>query len=177
MNTLTVTPPSADTHGRQAFVAGASIEQEALTFLLGEEEYGIRLGCVQEIRSYQAPTRLAGAREDLLGVIDLRGEVVPLLDLRRRFALDQALFDSCTVIIVVQVDERRIGAVVDQVNEVLNLSPEQIRPMPPIATLGTDQAHLCGLASQGDRRVLLLDIESLLRGCAVPAGSTPGLAH
>ncbi|MET0519740.1 MAG: chemotaxis protein CheW [Burkholderiaceae bacterium] len=165
MNTMTVTPPSASPACGSVFKPGATLGQEVLTFLLGEEEYGIRLGCVQEIRSYQAPTRLAGSRDDLLGVIDLRGEIVPLLDLRRRFALHPARFDGATVTIVVQVDGRRVGAVADQVNEVLNLAPGQIHPLPPLPGARTGHAppHLCGLASLAGRRVLLLDIESLLR--------------
>lgn len=174
MNILPVTAcadPAAQNVGLPDASCAPSIAfasaQEVLTFQIGEVEYGIPLSCVQEIRSYQLPTRLAGASSELLGVIDLRGAVVPLLDLRRRFALDQALFDSCTVIIVVQVDGRPIGAVADQVNEVLNLAPDQIHAMPQMPAAGLAQSHLRGLASVSDRRLLLLDIESLLRGCVI----------
>ena len=136
-------------------------EQEVLSFRLGDEEYAIPLRCVREIRSYQAPTRLAGSHKDLLGVIDLRGEIVPLLDLRRRFALPAAEFNTFTITIIVHLDGRPIGVVVDSVNDVVALSPAQIRAMPPMKG-GQDQQHLMAIACVGERRLVLLHIESLL---------------
>ena len=159
MNTLPLTrgdvPPSP-------FLADHTKEQEILSFRLGDEEYGIPLLCVQEIRSFQTPTRLAGARKDLLGVIDLRGEIVPLFDLRLRFALARADFDPFTVVIVVQIHGRCIGVVADGVNDVAALQPDQIRKMPALKG-GPDQAHLRAVACIGERRVVLMDIESMLR--------------
>ncbi len=137
-------------------------EQEVLSFWLGDAEYAIPLHCVREIRSYQAPTRLAGSHKDLLGVIDLRGEIVPLLDLRRRFALPLAEFNHLTITIVVHVEGRPFAVVVDSVCDVVALTSAQVRPMPPLA--GTnEQRHLTAICSVGSRRLVLLDIESLLR--------------
>lgn len=141
--------------------------QEILAFRLAEEEYGIPLRCVQEIRSYQAPTRLAGAHAQWLGVIDLRGEVVPLLDLRRRLALAAAEPDSLTVVIVISLGERRIGVVADQVNDVIALERGQIRAMPALPGV-PEQRHMPGMAVVADRRLVLMDIQGLLREEAAP---------
>lgn len=163
MNTQLVTTDTALSTASGVFATAASHIQEALSFKLGDEEYGISLLCVQEIRSFQVPTRLAGAGEHVLGVIDLRGEVVPLIDLRRRFGLPAVEFNDITVIIVISLGDRRVGVVADQVNDVVGLSPEQIRPMPAMKG-GADQRHLVALASLEEQRTLvLLDIEALLR--------------
>lgn len=163
MNTQLITTETASHTNTGVFAATASQPQEALTFELGDEEYGISLLCVQEIRSFQVPTRLAGASEHLLGVIDLRGEVVPLIDLRRRFGLPAVDANDITVIIVISLGDRRVGVVADQVNDVVGLSSAQIRPMPAMKG-GADQRHLVALASLDEKRTLvLLDIEALLR--------------
>jgi len=163
MNTQLITTESASPVSSGVFAAAASRPQEVLTFEIGDEEYGISLLCVQEIRSFQVPTRLAGAGEHLLGVIDLRGEVVPLIDLRRRFGLPAVDANDITVIIVISLGDRRVGVVADQVNDVVGLSPAQIRPMPAMKG-GADQRHLVALASLEQQRTLvLLDIEALLR--------------
>ncbi|MGQ3054895.1 MAG: chemotaxis protein CheW [Roseateles sp.] len=141
---------------------------EALVFFLDGQEYGIALQCVQEIRSYQRPTRLAGARDDVLGVIDLRGEIVPLVDLRRRLGLVAADVDPFTVVIVISLMDRRIGVVADRVNDVVALSPQQIRAMPPLCG-GAGQHHLVAIASLDARSVLLMDIEALLAEIRVAA--------
>lgn len=145
----------------RVFSADARGPSEALVFLLDGQEYGIALHCVQEIRSYQAPTRLAGAAAFVLGVIDLRGEVVPMLDLRLRLGLPAAEFDAFTVVIVVSLGTRRIGVVADRVNDVVELAPQQIRAMPAMKG-GADQRHLVAIASLDERAVVLMDIESLL---------------
>ncbi len=134
---------------------------EALVFLLDGQEYGIALGSVQEIRSYQAPTRLAGAQDFLLGVIDLRGDVVPLIDMRLRLGMPAMAPDACTVVIVISLGDRCMGIVADGVNDVVALAPDQIRAMPAMNG-GADQRHFVAIASLEGRRVLLLDIESLL---------------
>ncbi len=159
MNTQLVTLAAHPSH---IFSAGLAKTQEVLTFRLGHEEYGISLLCVQEIRSYQAPTRLAGADEHLLGVIDLRGEVVPLIDMRRRFGLPTMAFNDLTVIIVISLGDRRVGVVADQVNDVVALLPEQVRAMPALRA-SADQRHLVAIGSVGTRMLVLLDIEALLR--------------
>jgi len=163
MNTLQLSecavpsPPLASFH-----------EQEVLSFRLGNEEYAIPLRCVREIRSYQAPTRLAGSHKDLLGVIDLRGEIVPLLDLRRRFALPLAEFNHFTITIVVHVDARPFAVVVDSVCDVVALTPALVRSMPPMSGT-TEQRHLTAICSVGSRRLVLLDIESQLRDLVADA--------
>jgi purine-binding chemotaxis protein CheW len=140
--------------------------QEILAFRLAEEEYGIPLRCVQEIRSYQTPTRLAGAHAQWLGVIDLRGEVVPLLDLRRRLALAAAEPDSLTVI-VISLGERRIGVLADQVNDVIALERGQIGALPALPGV-PEQRYMPGIAVVADRRLVLMDIQGLLREEAAP---------
>jgi purine-binding chemotaxis protein CheW len=152
------------------FSADAAGPTEALAFLLDGQEYGIALGCVQEIRSYQPPTRLAGATDDVLGVIDLRGEIVPLIDLRRRLGLPIAEFGASTVVIVISLGDRRVGIVVDGVDDVLALTPQHVRAMPAMRG-GPDQRHLVAIASLDERRVVLMDIESLLADCHAPAPS------
>ena len=143
------------------FRADAPGKSEALVFQLDGQEYGIALGCVQEIRSFQAPTRLAGASNFMLGVIDLRGVVVPLIDLRLRLGLPAATVDAFTVVIVVALGERRIGIVADRVNDVVELLPGQIHAMPAMKG-GPEQRHLVGIASLEARTVVLTDIEALL---------------
>lgn len=143
------------------FRADASQSTEALVFLLDGQEYGIALHCVQEIRSYQAPTRLAGACDYLLGIMELRGEVVPMIDLRRRLGLHAPAFDAFTVVIVISLGERRIGIVADRVNDVVELAPQQIRAMPSMKG-GADQRHLVAIANLDQRAVVLMDVESLL---------------
>ena len=146
-------------------------EQEVLSFQLGDEEYAIPLRCVREIRSYQPPTRLAGSHKDLLGVIDLRGEIVPLLDLRRRFELPLAEFNHFTITIVIHVDGRPFAVVVDSVCDVVALTPAQVRSMPPLS--GTEeQRHLTAICCVGPRRLVLLDIESLLRDLTLSTAAT-----
>jgi len=134
---------------------------EILTFSLEDQEYGIALHVVREIRSYEAPTRLAGAQDYLLGVIDLRGEVVPLIALRRRLGLSEAPFDAATVIIVVSLGDRRMGLVADRVNDVVQLAPEQLRAMPAMPGVA-GRRHQVGIASVDARNIVLTDIEALL---------------
>jgi len=134
---------------------------EMLAFLLDGQEYGISLNLVREIRSYEAPTRLAGAQDFLLGVLDLRGEVVPLIDLRRRLGLAVAPFDAFTVVIIVSLGNRRLGVVADRVNDVVRLAPDQVRAMPPMPGVA-GRRHLVGVASVDTRSIVLTDIEAVL---------------
>lgn len=170
MNAIRLTDPEAPA---SPTVFSGRAPEAALTFRLDDQEYGIVLSCVQEIRSYQAPTRLAGASDDLLGIIDLRGEIVPLVDLRRRFGMRSAEADGFTVIVVVSLGDRRVGVVADQVNDVVSLSPDQIRPMPRLKE-GADQAHLVGIGRVEQRTLVLLDIESLLRGVQLGPAAAAG---
>lgn len=147
---------------------------EALCFQLGGQEYGIDLRCVQEIRSYQAPTRLAGACPPLLGLIDLRGDILPLLDLRRYFSMPHDGIDASTVTIVVRpATGCCVGVVVDAVNDVLALAPDQIRRLPRLPSIQGAPPDLTAMGLVGDRRILLMDIESLL--LSIVAAASPAL--
>ena len=143
-----------------AAAADAGSEREYLTFRLGNEEYGIEILKVQEIRSYEPPTRIANAPEFLKGVINLRGVIVPIIDLRVKFGC-AAEIDSVTAVIVLGVKGRVVGAVVDSVSDVLELPHEIIKPAPAMGTM-VDTSYLVGIASVADRMLILLDIESLM---------------
>lgn len=135
--------------------------QEFLVFSLGEEEYAIDILKVQEIRGYENVTRIANAPAFIKGVTNLRGAIVPIVDLRIRFRLSEARYDNQTVVIVVNIGERVVGIVVDGVSDVLTLSQEQVKP-PPEFGLGLPLDYLYGLGSLDDRMLVLVDIEKLL---------------
>jgi purine-binding chemotaxis protein CheW len=147
-----------------AAAAGLRVD-EFLTFKLGGEEYGIDILKVQEIRGYEAVTRIANAPAFIKGVVNLRGVIVPIVDLRVKFALGQARYDAFTVVIILNVAGRVVGAVVDSVSDVLQLGPGQIKPAPQFnALLAAD--YIMGLGtvagSEGERLLILVDIERLL---------------
>jgi len=135
---------------------------EFLTFRLGAESYGIEILKVQEIRGYEKPTVIANAPAFIKGVINLRGVIVPILDLRIKFDLDDVGYDEFTVVIVLKVAGRVLGVVVDSVSDVVALSPETIRPAPEFAASVFDTKYITGLASVDDRLLILLDIELLI---------------
>lgn len=135
--------------------------REFLVFSLGEEEYAIDILKVQEIRGYENVTRIANAPEFIKGVTNLRGVIVPIVDLRIKFHLSKVEYGGQTVVIVVNVGERVVGIVVDGVSDVMTLTPEQIKPAPEFGvTLSSD--YLSGLGSLEDRMLVLVDIEKLL---------------
>ena len=147
---------------RQAKRAGAASQpgREYLSFRLGAEEYGIDILKVQEIRSYEPPTRIANAPSFLKGVINLRGVIVPVVDLRVKFGCD-AQITPITAVIVLAVKGRVIGAVVDSVSDVLDLPHEAIKPAPSMGAV-VDTSHLIGIATVAERMLILMDIESLM---------------
>ena len=138
---------------------------EYLTFRLGDEEYGIDILRVQEIRSYEQPTRIANAPSFLKGVVNLRGVIVPIVDLRLKLGCASAEVNQFTVVIVLNVRGRVVGAVVDSVSDVLELGAEQIRPAPQLAS-HVDASFITGIGSvasdQGERMLILMDIEGLM---------------
>lgn len=138
--------------------AGAA---EYLSFRLGAEEYGIDLLKVQEIRSYEAPTRIANAPRFVRGVQNLRGVIMPVVDLRMTLGCDRADLDAFTVVIVLNVCDRLVGVVVDSVSDVLALGPADIRPAPAMASNSATE-FIAGIASVEKRTLILLDIESLI---------------
>ena len=141
-------------------------KKEYLTFRLGAEEYGIDILKVQEIRGYDAVTRVSGAPEFLKGVINLRGVIVPIVDLRLKFHLGEIRYDEFTVVVILDVGRRIVGTVVDSVSDVLELGPEQIRPAPGFRCL-LDSSFITGLGTAGTeeraRMLILLDIEKMMR--------------
>jgi len=134
---------------------------EYLTFRLGSEEYGIDILRVQEIRSYEQPTRIANAPAFLKGVVNLRGVIVPIIDLRLKLNCDTAEYNHFTVVIVLNVRGRVVGAVVDSVSDVLQLGGDTIRPAPQTnATI--DTTFITGIGSVAERMLILMDIEALM---------------
>jgi purine-binding chemotaxis protein CheW len=150
----------------QADPAARATEQtsEFLTFRLGSESYGIDILKVQEIRSYETPTVIANMPEFIKGVINLRGVIVPILDLRVKFQLSQANYDAFTVVIVLNVAGRVVGVVVDSVSDVLTLALDTIRPSPEFASGTFDTRYIVGLATMDETLLILLDIEKLMTG-------------
>ena len=141
--------------------ADAAAGNEYLAFKLGQEEYGIDILKVQEIRGYESVTRIANAPEFIKGVINLRGIIVPIVDMRIKFRLGEPRYDQFTVVIILSIGGRVVGMVVDSVSDVTTLRPEQIRPAPEMGTaLNTD--YLVGLGTLEERMLILLDIERLM---------------
>ncbi len=135
--------------------------REFLAFKLGAEEYGIDILHVQEIRSYEEPTRIANTPAFLKGVVNLRGVIVPVIDMRVKFHLDSATYDCFTVVIVLNVAKRVVGMVVDAVSDVITLLPEQLRPMPEFNS-AIQSDYLLAIGSINDRMLILIDIENLM---------------
>ena len=139
-------------------LAGETVGQEFL-ILPGNEEYGIDILKVQEIRGYDQVTRIANTPAFIKGVTNLRGVIVPIIDLRVKFSQQSVSYDENTVVIVLNFGQRVVGIVVDGVSDVLSLTAEQIRPAPEFAvTLATE--YLTGLGSLGERMLIPVDIES-----------------
>lgn len=135
--------------------------REFLAFKLGAEEYGIDILRVQEIRSYEEPTRIANAPSFIKGVVNLRGVIVPIVDMRLKFNLEQANYDNFTVVIVLNIGERVVGMVVDAVSDVITLTPDQLRPVPEFnSTIASD--HLLAIGAVAERMLILVDIEKLM---------------
>ena len=140
--------------------ANTAVAGEFLTFALGTEEYGVDILKVQEIRGYDTVTRLPDAPDYIKGVINLRGTIVPVIDMRVKFRLE-AKVDSLTVMIVLNVADRVVGMVVDSVSDVVQLDAGQIRAMPEVGT-GIDRRFLTGIGALNERMLILLDIEGLM---------------
>jgi len=139
----------------------AAMGGEFLTFRLGAEEYGIDILKVQEIRSYESPTRIANAPPFIKGVVNLRGVIVPIVDLRLKLACETAEYNSFTVVIVLNVKGRVVGAVVDSVSDVLALDRDTIKPAPEMSS-AVDTSFITGIGSVADRMLILMDIEGLM---------------
>lgn len=141
--------------------AETGVLQEYLTFILGDEEYGIEILKVQEIRGYDTVTRIANTPDFIKGVINLRGHIVPIIDLRIKFKLGKIEYNEFTVVIILNIGNRVVGIVVDGVSDVLALNAAQIRPVPDLVS-DIDNKYLLGLGTVDERMLILVDIERLM---------------
>ena len=147
--------------------------QQVLTFVLGSETYGVDILRVQEIRGWSPVTKIPHAPPHVLGVLNLRGSIVPIVDMRMRFALDRAEYTSVTVIIVLSVHSstgrRDFGVVVDGVSDVVNVDEAAVKPTPDLGSREAT-AHIRGLATVSGRMVMLLDIDKIIGEDIAAAG-------
>ena len=144
-------------HSTQDTKAG----QEFLAFTMGQEEYGLDILKVQEIRGYEAVTTLANAPAHFKGVINLRGTIVPVIDMRIKFNLGTPTYDQFTIVIVLNIAGNVMGIVVDSVSDVTTLASDQIRPPPQMGgAINTD--YLIGLGTIDERMLILVDIDRLM---------------
>jgi purine-binding chemotaxis protein CheW len=135
--------------------------REVLVFVLGAEEYGVDILKVQEIRGYDKVTPIPSAPDYLKGVVNLRGIIVPIVDMRVKFRLAEVRYDQFTVVVILRIASRVIGLVVDGVSDVIALTASEVKDAPHLGSV-VDSSFIAGLATQDDRMVLLLDIEKLL---------------
>jgi purine-binding chemotaxis protein CheW len=156
------TPQAVEKESTPAPAAAAS---QFLSFVLAGEEYGVDILKVQEIRGWVPVTQIPNTLAYVQGVLNLRGTIVPVIDLRLRFGLPKLDYSATTVVIVLSVagatGRRVLGAVVDGVSDVLNVAPDQIRPAPDFGSVVRTE-FINGMASIGERMVILLDIDKLL---------------
>lgn len=148
---------AGDAHG------AANTGNEFLTFTLGNEEYGLDILKVQEIRGYDAVTAIANSPAFIKGVINLRGIIVPIVDMRIKFNLGKVEYNECTVVIILNVANRVVGMVVDGVSDVITLADDQIKPAPEFSS-AFDTQYLTGLGTVDKRMLILVDIEKLMGG-------------
>ena len=137
------------------------MKRELLTFTLGTESYGLDILKVQEIRGYEPPTRIANTPDFIKGVINLRGHIVPIVDLRVKLSLGEAKFDASTVVIILNVLGRVVGVVVDGVSDVITLAADAIKPAPEFGSV-LDTQYILGLATVESQLLILIDIEKLM---------------
>ena len=148
-------------NNEQHAATAALTSLEFLAFTLGEEEYGLDIQKVQELRGYDAVTRIANAPEFIKGVVNLRGIIVPIVDMRIKLNLGTPTYDQFTVVIILALAGRVIGMVVDSVSDVITLTPEQVKPAPEMGSaLNTD--YLIGLGTIEQRMLILVDIDKLM---------------
>lgn len=140
---------------------GSAVAQEYLTFVLAKESYGIDILKVQEIRGYDAVTKIANTPAFIKGVVNLRGLIVPIVDLRIKFGLGDVVYDEFTVVIILNLNGRVVGIVVDGVSDVMNLKENQIRSVPDIVA-SIDTKYITGLATVEEKMFILVDIDQLM---------------
>ena len=135
--------------------------REFLTFTLGRESYAIDILKVQEIRGYEVPTRIANTPDFIKGVTNLRGHIVPIVDLRLKLGMEEARYDANTVVIILNILKRVVGMVVDGVSDVVALAPDTIKPAPEFGA-ALDTKYILGLATMGEHLLIIVDIERLM---------------
>ena len=145
----------------RAPMSGNLETREFLSFKLGNEEYGIDILKVQELRGYEKPTRMANVPPFIKGVVNLRGIIVPIIDMRIKFNLSNVDYNEFTVVIILNVSGRVLGIVVDGVSDVTTLSPDQIKPAPDFSA-HLDTSYVIGLGTLDERMLILTDIERLM---------------
>jgi purine-binding chemotaxis protein CheW len=134
---------------------------EFLTFTLGAEHYGLDIMQVKEIRGYETVTKIANAPPFIKGVLNLRGDIVPIVDLRLKFDVGEATYNEFTIVIMLHIGERIVGIVVDAVSDVINIGSDEVKP-PPQFGVAFDSQYLHGLVAVNDHMVILLNIEKLI---------------
>jgi purine-binding chemotaxis protein CheW len=135
--------------------------RQFLAFTLGQEEYGLDLLQVQELREYEKVTQIANAPAFLKGVVNLRGIIVPIMDMRIKLGFENVIYNELTVVIILNIRGRTVGMVVDSVSDVINLSPEHMKSAPEMGTaVGTD--YLLGLGTVDERMIILVDIDKMM---------------
>ncbi len=137
-------------------------ENQFITFRIGDEEYGIDIMLVQEIVRYSRPTRVANANPFIKGVINFRGRVIPIIDMHRKFNLPQQEYDDFTVVIIIEVQQKTMGMIVDRVSDIMNFRHEDIQVVDQEFADDVKTEHLKGMGKSGERIVMLLDPNRVL---------------
>ena len=154
-------PPSVVRRPATETAAAVTSISEFLAFKLGAEEYGIDILRVQEIRSFEEPTHIANSPAHILGVVNVRGVIAPVVDMRLKFRLEKADYDDFTVVIVLNIGQRLVGMVVDAVSDVITVTQAQMRPLPEFnSAIARDQLLAIGAIEK--RSLILVDIEKLM---------------
>ena len=161
----TITTAGADGTAKTATATAPGVT-EFLAYRLGKEEYGIDIQKVQELRGYDAVTAIANAPAFIKGVVNLRGIIVPIIDMRIKFDLGTPVYDQFTVVIILNISGRIMGMVVDSVSDVITLTPEQMKPAPSMGS-AIAANYLMGLGTIDDRMLILLDIDSLMSSAEI----------
>ncbi|MBJ7554397.1 chemotaxis protein CheW [Marinomonas spartinae] len=138
-----------------------SVTKEFLAFVLGDETYALDIMSVKEIRGYEPVTKIANAPNYIKGVINLRGDIVPIVDLRIKFGVGEPSYNEWTIVIMLNIKDRILGIVVDGVSDVMNFEEEDIKPAPEFGA-AFDSRYLDGLAAVDDLMVIVVDIEALV---------------
>lgn len=136
-------------------------QQEFLTFVLGEENYALDIMTVKEIRGYENVTKIANAPDYIKGVLNLRGDIVPIIDLRIKFEVGKVTYDEFTIVIMLVIGDRVVGIVVDEVSDVIKVKEDEIKP-PPEFGIAFDSAYLHGLTTINEQMIILVNIQKLI---------------